>query len=173
MLCRNTYPAGSITVYGALSRCTKKPINYMFSKSTNGADFIKFLKQVRKDIKPEFQNEEITLVCDNHSGHISHWSTARIKWKLIRFTRLLLPSNSSFLNPSERIWSRLKAIYRYRLAELRLTQRNIRLTDCQQLAYEAMESISYEVGWNLYHSATADIISFMREKLAEQKKALS
>ena len=115
-----TYPDEVVTIYGALSKATKTPIMWFMSRSTNKEDFLKFCRKIRKNLKPQFANEHVDLVLDNHSAHSNYWSLRRLSWKICRLNPIFTPDNSSWLNPAEFIWAHLKRIYRYNLAELRL-----------------------------------------------------
>ena len=166
-LCTTTYPRETVTIYGCVSNATIEPIMWYFARTTNAKDFLTFCKQIRKKLLPQYKDVPVTLVIDNHSGHICRWTTQRLKWKTVRMERLLTPTNSSFLNPSEQIWSNLKRIYRYRLASLRLTRRNLTRKDLLTLGEESMQSISEQTGRNLYHGATGDIIQFLQQRVDE------
>ena len=138
MLPTTTYPREVVTLYGSVSNATKAPIMWYMSTSTNAVDFLKFCRQIRKNLKPQYANMPVTLVLDNHSAHDCAWSLRRLGWKTARLLPVFTPDNSSYLNPAEFIWSNLKRNFRYKLAELRIAQRDLRRPDLIRLAEEAM-----------------------------------
>ena len=44
MLCTNTYPKEVVTIYGCVSRVTKKPIMWYMERTTNKLGFLKFCR---------------------------------------------------------------------------------------------------------------------------------
>ena len=78
---------------------------------------------------------------------------------------MFVPSNTSFLNPAEAIWSNMKRIFRYKLAALRLVKKDLRRPDLLDTAEKSMREITDEVGYNIYHAATGEIIKFLQERV--------
>ena len=59
----------SKTVIGGISLITHTPFTWTLAPSTNTDNFIRYLTYLRTQLKPEYTNEKITIVLDNHSAH--------------------------------------------------------------------------------------------------------
>ena len=88
-------------MYGAIGNCIEPTM--MLGESTNTVEFIKFLKQVLENLKPE--SSKPYLVIDNASSHIN--SEAR-QFIAENFFPLNVVQYSCQFNSIEHLWARMK-----------------------------------------------------------------
>ena len=57
-----------VTVMGAISHCLIKPV-VVLARSTNALEYVEFLKEVKRNLKPEFRDKVPYLCYDAHRAH--------------------------------------------------------------------------------------------------------
>ena len=104
-----------ITCFGAIGNALKGNMFCQLYNTTNGANFRKFLRLLKANLRNQYSNRTVYLCIDNHSGHHSEKSL-KIMTQL-GFTPIFLPSYSSYFNSVEYLWSLMKCHFRKLLCQ--------------------------------------------------------
>ena len=60
-----------ITVYGAIGQCMRQPV-FKLGVSTNKLEFQQFLREVKAQIKPQYEHPKPIMVYDAHRAHTAY-----------------------------------------------------------------------------------------------------
>ena len=89
-----------ITVFGAIGKCLKKPM-FMTARSTNKEDYMRFMNQVKEQVR-DLKGRKPVLLYDAHRSHTSLIARDKIP-KM--FIPLPIPVYSCEFNSIEKVWS--------------------------------------------------------------------
>ena len=133
------------TVYGAIGDCLQDHAYFEIHDSTNMYDTTEYMKNLKKQLKPQKKGVRPVLVLDNHSAHKGDRIELMEQFCKVEF----IPTYSSQLNsPIEFTWSVLKRRCLPLFTKLSLEHKCTR-AKCIKIVKEQVKQIDKEVYKNL------------------------